>query len=278
MKRIERIYGNRWAKVVIPIVIALISIFVLSKMAVSPAFHAKTIEALDAKNADVMKLTAASTSISAAITLIPGDVGLPIAERLMDLSSWFILVICAIYIEKYLLIITGFITFVIFIPVSCVLYIANLFFKNPVFHTIIKKLITLGIASFLAVPMSVQISNMIENTYNYSVENTVASTSEITESLEEEAKSFRISDMIANVKNGISGAVDKATTMMNQMIEYLAVMIVTSCVIPLSVLLFFIWLVRMVCNVNISLPNVKKLKISHYTSAKKFYSPKNRDM
>ena len=250
MKRIERIYGNRWAKVFIPIVIALISIFVLSKIAVSPAFHAKTIEALDAKNADVMKLTAASTSISAAITLIPGDVGLPIAERLMDLSSWFILVICAIYIEKYLLIITGFITFVIFIPVSCVLYIANLFFKNPVFHTIIKKLITLGIASFLAVPMS----------------------------LEEEAKSFRISDMIANVKNGISGAVDKATTMMNQMIEYLAVMIVTSCVIPLSVLLFFIWLVRMVCNVNISLPNVKKLKISHYTSAKKLYSPKNRDM
>ena len=32
MKRIERIYGNHWAKVVIPIVIALISIFVYQRL------------------------------------------------------------------------------------------------------------------------------------------------------------------------------------------------------------------------------------------------------
>ncbi len=278
MNRIEGIQMHRWVKVVIPIVIALISIFVLSKIAMSPDFHAKTIQALDAKNADVMKLTAASTSISTAITVIPGDVGAPLAERLMDLSSWFLLVMCAIYIEKYLLIITGFITFVIFVPVSCGLYIANIFFKNPAFYTIIKKLMTLGLASFLAVPMSVQVSNMIENTYHYSAENAVVSTEEIAESVEEETKGFRISNVIANVKDGVTNAVDKATAFINETIEYLAVMIVTSCVIPLSVLFFFIWLIRMVCNVNISLPDVKKFRIGRSASNDNFYPPKNRNM
>lgn len=278
MNIIKRIEKKKWMKVVIPILIALFSIFVLSKVAMSPAFHAKTIAALDAKNTDVMKLTAASTSISTAITLIPGDVGLPLAERLMDLSGWFLLVMCAIYIEKYLLIITGFITFVIFIPVSCVLYIANLFLKNPAFSIIIKKLITLGIASFLAVPMSVQVSNMIEHTYQYSVENTIASTEEITESLEEDAKGFGISNVLSNVKDGINHAIDQATATLNGMIEHLAVMIVTSCVIPVSVLLFFVWLIRMICNINISLPNIKRLKMSKYISNEKLNIPKNREM
>ncbi len=276
MKAERTIQRKRWAKVVIPIIIALVSILVVSKIAMSPAFHAKTITALDAKNTDVMKLTAASTGISTAITLIPGDVGSPLAERLMDLSGWFLLVMCAIYIEKYLLIITGFLTFVIFIPISCVLYIANLFLKNPMFSVIMKKLVTLGIASFLVVPLSVQVSDMIERTYQYSIENTVNHTEELADSLQEEAKGFGISNVVANVKNGVQNAIDKATTALNQMIEHLAVMIVTSCVIPVLVLLFFIWLVRMICNVDIRLPNVKKWKMSRYISNQNLYIPKNR--
>lgn len=42
-------------KAVVPIVIALISIFVLGKIATSTAFHAKTIESLDDKKTTVMR-------------------------------------------------------------------------------------------------------------------------------------------------------------------------------------------------------------------------------
>lgn len=94
------------ARIIIPFIIALISIFGVSRAAASPEFHAKTIESLDEKRNTVMELTAASTAASAAITLIPGDTATPIAEKLADLSTYFLVVLCAIYLEKYLVTIT----------------------------------------------------------------------------------------------------------------------------------------------------------------------------
>ena len=61
----------------IPIVIALLSFFVIARFTSSTEFNAKTIQSLDDKKTTVMELTAASTAASAAITLIPGDVGTP---------------------------------------------------------------------------------------------------------------------------------------------------------------------------------------------------------
>lgn len=86
--------------IVVPLVIALLSIFVVSRYATSISFHAKTIEALDQKKDTVLQLTAVSTGASAAITLIPGDVATPIAEKLADLSTYFIIVLCAIYLRS----------------------------------------------------------------------------------------------------------------------------------------------------------------------------------
>ncbi len=52
------------------------------------------------KKTTALELTAAATAASAAITLIPGDAGTPIADKLADLSSYFLIVVCAIYLEK----------------------------------------------------------------------------------------------------------------------------------------------------------------------------------
>ena len=60
-------------KVAVPLVVAFISIFVLSKYATSTEFHAETIQALDEKKTTVMELTAASTAASP----MPGSQGKP---------------------------------------------------------------------------------------------------------------------------------------------------------------------------------------------------------
>lgn len=117
-------------KFVIPLLIACISIFVLAKYAASPELHANTIRSLDEKKTTVMELTAASTATSAAITLIPGDTATPIAEKLADLSGYFLIVLCAIYLEKYLVTITGYAAFVVLIPAACVLYSSSVFVKR----------------------------------------------------------------------------------------------------------------------------------------------------
>lgn len=78
----------------------------------------------------MLELTAASTAASAAITLLPGDTATPIAEKLADLSGYFLIVLCAIFLEKYLLTITSYVSFTILIPAACALGIAALFPKS----------------------------------------------------------------------------------------------------------------------------------------------------
>lgn len=83
--------------------------------------NAHAIQSLDDKKTTTLELTAAATAASAAITLIPGDAGTPIADKLADLSSYFLIVVCAIYLEKYLVTITGLAAFKLLIPIGCIL-------------------------------------------------------------------------------------------------------------------------------------------------------------
>lgn len=248
--------------VVVPLIIAFFSVFVVSGIASSVEFHAGSITALEEKQTTVLELTAASTAASAAITLLPGDTATPIAEKLADLSSGFLVVLCAIYLEKYLLTLTGFAAFNFLIPISCVLYAANVFLKRDGIRTIAKKLLIFGIAIVLVIPVSVQVSNLIEDTYQASIEATIESAKQTTDEVEnstedltgESEKGFleglisKITDGISNVASGIS---EKVGDMINSFIEALAVLLVTSCVIPILVMLLFVWLVKITFSVSL---------------------------
>lgn len=254
MKKIDM---KKILKVAVPLVVALISIFVLSKYATSTEVHEETIKALDEKKTTVMELTAASTAASAAITLIPGDTATPIAEEIAELSSYFLIVICALYLEKYLLTITGFGAFVILIPAACILFAANVFLKKPSYQALAKKLAIFGLAIVFVIPASVQVSNMIETTYESSINETIEAAKETTEAIEEntdEGKENLLGGLISKVESGVSTMATGAEKVLNNFIEALAVMIITSCVIPIVVLIFFVWLIKMVLGVDVSLP------------------------
>ena len=96
---------------VILLLVAILSITVIGKYASAPENHQKTIASLDEKKQTVMELTAASTVTSALITLLPGDTATPIAEKMADVSGYLLVVLCAIYLEKYLVTITGYVAF-----------------------------------------------------------------------------------------------------------------------------------------------------------------------
>ena len=242
-------------KVILPIILALISIFVISKYAASPEFHSKTIASLDEKKATVMELTAASTAASAAITLIPGDTATPIAEKLADLSTYFLLVLCAIYLEKYLVTITGYATFVILIPAACLLFSVNVFWKNDMCKYLIRKLAVFGFAIVLVIPASVKVSDLIEKTYDSSIQATIESAKQTTEEIDEEKDEKK--GFWASITDSASEAVEKVENILNNFVEALAVLIVTSCVIPIIVLVFFVWLIKMVLGINVNLPMKK---------------------
>ena len=243
--------------IVLPVIIAVFSIFVLAKPASSPTTYAKTIASLDEKKTTVMELTAASTAVSAAITLIPGDTATPIAEKLADLSTYFLVVLCAIYLEKYMLTLAGFAVFKVMVPAVCILFIINVFRKSEACKRLMKKIGVLSLALIFLVPVSVKVSDFIQNTYEESINETISSAKEMSNELEnEEDKSLwdRITD-------GATSAVKKVEQSLNQFVEALAVLIVTSCIIPILILVFFVWLMKMLLGMDTSPKMVKRKNI-----------------
>lgn len=248
---------------IIPIIIAFLSIFVVAKYTSSVEFNAKTLQALDEKKTTVMELAAASTAASAAITLIPGDVGTPIANKLADLSSYFLIVLCAIYLEKYLVTITGYAAFKFLIPIACVLFSCYALFRKEACKVLAQKFLLFGLAVYLVIPASVKVSDMIEATYASSIENTIETAKQATDEIEAETEAQTdgkegtadseekensggfFSGLFSKVKDGVSTATTNVESVLNNFIEALAILLVTSCLIPILVLLFFVWLVKM---------------------------------
>ena len=258
----KKAYQKKAVAVIIPILVALLSIFLLTRIATSSAIYQTSIDALQHKQDTVLELTAASTAASAAITLLPGDTATPIAEKLADLSSHFMVVLCAIFLEKYLLTLTGYAAFRILIPAACLCYILSVFLKRNLFVRLCKRLTIFAIAIVLVIPASVGISNMIEATYETSIQTTIANAKDAAASVSSEDQSAAEEEdsgfwdgLLSKVTDGMSGAgskaVEKLSGVLNGFIEALAVMIVTSCVIPILVMLFFLWLIRMVVGIDL---------------------------
>lgn len=264
----------------IPIVIALLSFFVIARFTSSTEFNAKTIQSLDDKKTTVMELAAASTAASAAITLIPGDVGTPIANKLADLSSYFLIVLSAIYLEKYLVTITGYAAFKILVPIACVFFSGYLLWRKEILRVVAQKFLLFGLAVYLVIPASVKVADMIETTYASSIESTIETAKQTTDEIESETgESGQVDDKSSNeksqsdsdsdskenaggffsglfnkVQEGVSTATANVKNVLNNFIEALAILLVTSCLIPILLLIFFVWLVKMLLGLNIDIP------------------------
>lgn len=241
------------AGISIMVLLALVSFFGLSKPMTSVSFHKKSIESLDKKRDTVMELIAASTAASVAISATPGDVGTPIADKLADLSKYFIVVLSAIFFEKYLLTITGFAAFNVLLPIACLFGALYFLLGRQGLKAIGIKVASFAIILFLVVPVSVWMSNTIEKTYGSTVEETINAAKKAEKDASSEAdkkedkeKKSGIAGIIAEATETVSGIKEQMQAVLNQMIEAFAVMLVTSCIIPIVVLIFFIWLIKIV--------------------------------
>ena len=244
------------------ILAAVLSFAVLAGALSAPSLQAGTINALEEKRDTVMGLAAASAAASAGITLIPGDVATPIADKLADLSSAFLVVLCAIYLEKYLVTMTFYVAFRYLVPAVCLLLVINLFWQRDWLQRLMVKLVAFTVVICAVVPASMGLSGMIERTYSDSIEQTIASTEQAVESMEnaagDEEESGGLGGLLDQVVSGVTQAAEQVTeqvkTLLSRFLEALAVMIVTSCVIPAVVLLSFVWLANTILGMNVTLP------------------------
>lgn len=199
--------SKKLAAAALLLALALVSFFPIAQKMSQPQTFSHAIESLDKKQETVLELTAASTAASAAITLLPGDAATPIAEKLADLSGYFLIVLCAIFLEKYLLTIMAGAAFRVLLPLACVLLAASLFFYRDTLRALSKKLALFGLAVVLIIPTSVWVSDTIEDTYRASIGATIESAKQTTDAIGEATDDNADSD----TKTGLSGLFSKVT-------------------------------------------------------------------
>lgn len=232
---------------------AVISFTMIAPRAADPANHRHSIEQTEDKIASVMTLSGGAAATSATLSLLPGDICTPLAEQLAELAKYFLLILSALYLEKFLITLSGYISFMCLIPLACVfLGIAVIRGRRDFLRTALK-IALIAVIIFLIVPASVKLSDMVYRTQESKVSDTI-----------EQYNDLGIEDgsdtgLIGELSSITSGTIDKITSFMDNMLESLAVMIVTACVIPLLVFAFLIWLVRVIFSANVLVMDAKTL-------------------
>lgn len=263
--------GVRARAVVTVVLIALIAVLMLALAPhfASPQAHAEVIATIDEKIDNVLTLMAGSTGAAALISAIPGDAGSPIAEKLMDLSTGFLIVLAALFLEKYLITIFSGAALGIVLPLAMAALIAFVWLYGRSRWSaaplrVSAKLAAIGAVLLLAIPTSAWVTNQIDAVYDTSLQQSVESAQALADGAAKAEKSGEESDdkgilgffqgAIDTVTGGITSAVEGAQESLNQFIESLAVMLVTSCLIPLLVLLFYFWMANILLGMNIDVP------------------------
>ena len=261
----------RYAIVALFAVLALVSLFPLRDTFSSPETYAATISTLDEKKANVTALVASSTALSAGISVLPDDTGSAIADKLMDVSVDLGIVLVVIYLEKYLLTIFGFLSFGVLVPIglaglaAAVALLGRSAISRTFTHVAVRLLL-LGAILVSVVPASVWVTDRIDETYETSV---AAAPIEQETQEQEQPQSDEgdggilefitgIPEAVANlpqtVADGVTNVTQDILDQVNALVEAFAVMVVTSCAVPVLVLLLFLWVANMLLGIKIEVP------------------------
>ena len=222
---------------------ALVSMFGIARVASSPKTYSGTIEILEEKRNTAMGLTATATATATAVSALPDDTATPIANQIMQLSTWLLVVTCVIVLEKFLLTLLPYTVCTYVIPIACALLISYQFIKRTVIRDYAIKLFVFGLVISIVIPAGVQLGQVVQETYEIATVMTEENNNEKVGEQQEakETKGFfaRIKDYLDGAINTVKGAaeqaVEEAQTAFWNIVEGIAVMIVTTCVIPIFI-------------------------------------------
>lgn len=229
------------------LLLAVVFALPIADLAARPASHQALIASLDTKVETVLKLTSSSTIASVGISAIPGDTATPIAGKLADLSLYFLLILCVLYTEKYMLSIIGLAAFRVLIPCACLAGMVSLLEGREGFRRLAGKLAVLALALYIAIPLSLSVSDMIYRNYEAAIANTVVEAEELSEETSQLANAD--ANLVSAILNKLSESAislsGKAAHILSRYVETVAVLIVTACIMPLLGLAFILWIIKM---------------------------------
>lgn len=247
--------------VLLCLTLALVSIFVVAKHAKDPQSYKNTIQSIDDKKTTVMGITTATITASTALAAIPGDATTPIANQIMDMGSYLLIVVCALVLEKSLLTVLGYLAFNILVPGACLLFAISIFVKGNILRVLSLKIVVFAVVISIIIPFSLKISDLIYES-NKSMVTELNDEVENMDDSEETKKDKKWWETFTDkIKDGVANVGEKAKELVNNFIDVIALFIITYCAIPIIVFLVVIWFVKFLFNIKIPVPEKENLKL-----------------
>jgi len=202
-----------------------------------------------------MSISLGTGSASFIVSALPNDMGTPIAAELAKLAEYILFVISAILLERYLLTALGFLATSVIMPLACLFGAFAVFSKGEnrkKFRILFIRFVVLAIFLVQILPVACVCGQGIEAINRTSIEaamDDAKKANEMIESIPEEAKKKNVFDKIEEFFSGLwdsaKEAYDWAKTVLSHFLSSTAVMIVTTIAIPIMILLFYLWVVRL---------------------------------
>ena len=249
------------------------SFTVLTHLVPESKYVQETIAHLEESQNTIMKFSGTTIGTSVALSALPDDFASPLAGTIADLNTYFVFLFAVIFVEKLVVIIGSKISLTYIIPFACILYIASIMFDREIFKKFAAKLLILGISLVVVIPFSTHFTESICQDYLTYVDETIA---------EAEAGNDKINDVMASddedktffdklsaaFKTAIQDVSDLLTYFKNvvkKCVNSVAIMIVTTFVLPLLIMLLFRWLLNELFSLHLPAINIPN-KLPHRKS------------
>ena len=177
-------------------------------------------------------------------------------EQIMEISSYLIIVICTLVLEKALLTTFGLLSFQYIIPIACGLLGISLFINPQKLRSIATKLILFALVLVITVPLSMRVSDLIYEMNNEIVDWAATSLSANTEESSAEDKNW-LENMVNTIKDSTTEIVEKAKHALSALIDAVALFIIAYCAMPILNILLIFWLIKVFFGIKISLPKIE---------------------
>lgn len=225
-------------------IIIVLSLALFAPILSKPEAHRHSLSVINDSKNQATALSLTVTLASTAISMLPDDYGSAIADELSELSTPLLIIVCILFFEQYLLTAMEGLAFGILIPFACVCFIAALHSQRNSLKVIGYKLLLIAILCAVIIPLSAGLTATIHAAFAETTASINAQLDEIKIIFEEMLNAKDVWKFLSSLASGISEALNFAKEALGLLIDAVAILLITSCVIPVITAILFIWCIK----------------------------------
>ena len=241
---------NRWIAGIL-LAVAVVMLLLPASIYKNPAIYEKSLAKLDEKKATVTAVSAITAAAATALAAIPDDSTTPVADKIADLAGYGFLISLIILIEKYIITLAGYVSFKWLLPPALAAFAGYLFWKKDGLKRFAVTAIALSLCLLCIVPVSLEIDDFIDLTFDTSkpireVMNEEIAEEELAVEETKDGKTIfeKAGDFFSNLFKGAKQLAEDAVNLLNKFIDVFVALMLKDCIMPVAVFLLMFKLIK----------------------------------